>query len=183
MSRPSFGVPLCRRSDTMTAGLDRSLYNLVRPLRHLILIVSLAGFAATNCSAAVITAIGENASNADQWRTQTTKTINPAGNNIYGNDGYVMFTTSAVGAGSGRLSVIFHCDLGGLGDWSNESHAIKLQQYHRFSAGKLRGLRRQTCRCVGHFFSWASWGSGCQSGPRKAVNAGKGRSNSDRIPW
>ena len=77
--------------------------DVVRPLRHLILIISLAGFAATS-SAAVITAIGENATNANQWRTQTTKTINPAGNNIYGNDGYVMFSTSTVGTGTGNIA-------------------------------------------------------------------------------
>src|SRR5262249_53618894 len=76
----------------------------VRPLLHLILIKSLAGLAAPTCPAAVITAISENATNAAKWRTQTTKTINPAGNNIYGNDGYVMFATSAVGAGSGNIS-------------------------------------------------------------------------------
>jgi hypothetical protein len=89
----------------ITGVLDRKLLidDVMRPLPQLILIISLAGFAATS-SAAVITAIGENATNAAQWRTQTTKTINPAGNNIYGNDGYVMFSTSAVNAGSGSIS-------------------------------------------------------------------------------
>lgn len=76
----------------------------MRPFSHLILISSLAGFVATTCSAAVITAIGENASNAASWRTTTAgKAINPAQNNIYGNDGYVMFTTSGVNAGSGSI--------------------------------------------------------------------------------
>ena len=76
----------------------------MRPLPHLILIISLADFVATTGYAAVITAIGENSTNAASWRTASAgKAINPAKNNIYGNDGYVMFTTSAVGAGSGSI--------------------------------------------------------------------------------
>jgi hypothetical protein len=98
-SAPAFGHDH-RRFATRNYWMD----DVVRPLPHLILIISLAGFVATTCSAAVITAIGENSTNAAQWRTQTTKAINPAGNNIYGNDGYVMFSTSAVGAGSGNIS-------------------------------------------------------------------------------
>jgi hypothetical protein len=74
----------------------------VRPLPHLILISSLAGFIATTCSAAIITAIGENSTNAAKWRTASTaKGINPANNNIYGNDGYVMFATEAVNSSVG----------------------------------------------------------------------------------
>jgi len=60
------------------------------------LIISLALFVATTCSASIITFIGENSTNAASWRTPTVpKTINPAGNNIYGNDGYVMFGTTS----------------------------------------------------------------------------------------
>lgn len=59
------------------------------------LIISLALFVATTCSAAVITFRGENATNAASWRTPSAlKAINPANNNIYGNDGYVMFNTT-----------------------------------------------------------------------------------------
>jgi len=62
----------------------------------LTLIISLALFVATTCSASIITFIGENSTNAASWRTPTVpKTINPAGNNIYGNDGYVMFGTTS----------------------------------------------------------------------------------------
>jgi hypothetical protein len=84
-------------SDTTTSWID----DVVLSLSHLILISSLPGFAATTCSAGVITAIGDNAANAAQWRTQTTKAINPAGNNIYGNDGYVMFATEPINTSGG----------------------------------------------------------------------------------
>ena len=58
------------------------------------LIISLAFFVGTTGSAAVITFRGEN-TNAASWRTPSVpKAINPAGNNIYGNDGYVMFNTT-----------------------------------------------------------------------------------------
>ena len=61
----------------------------------LISIISLALVVATDCFAAVITFRGENATNAASWRTPTVpKVINPTGNNIYGNDGYVMFNTT-----------------------------------------------------------------------------------------
>jgi hypothetical protein len=64
----------------------------VRPFLHLIF--GLAVFVASTCSAAVITFLGQNSTNAGSWRTSTAvKAINPANNNIYGNDGYVMFNT------------------------------------------------------------------------------------------
>src|SRR5271157_967982 len=64
----------------------------MRPLAHLFF--GLALFVATSCSATVITFLGENSSNAASWRTSSVaKAINPANNNIYGNDGYVMFNT------------------------------------------------------------------------------------------
>jgi len=71
-------------------------------------IVSLALFVATTCSASIITFFGENSDNADRWRTaDVPKTINPAGNNIYGNDGYVMFgTTSTASTATIRTSGI-----------------------------------------------------------------------------
>ena len=57
--------------------------------------ICLALFVATTCSAAVITFLGENSTNAASWRiSSVSKTINPANNNIYGNDGYVMFNTT-----------------------------------------------------------------------------------------
>jgi len=66
----------------------------VRPFLHLIF--GLALFVASTCSAAVITFLGENSTNAASWRTSTVaKVINPANNNIYGNDGYVMFNTAS----------------------------------------------------------------------------------------
>src|SRR5271165_2797374 len=65
----------------------------MRPLPHLFF--GLALFVATSCSATVITFLGENSSNAASWRTASVaKAINPANNNIYGNDGYVMFNTA-----------------------------------------------------------------------------------------
>jgi hypothetical protein len=58
------------------------------------LIFGLAVFVASTCSAAVITFLGQNSTTAGSWRTSTVgKAINPANNNIYGNDGYVMFNT------------------------------------------------------------------------------------------
>jgi len=64
----------------------------VRPFLHLIF--GLALFVASTCSATVITVLGENTTNAASWRTSSVaKAINPANNNIYGNDGYVMFNT------------------------------------------------------------------------------------------
>lgn len=55
----------------------------------------LALFVASTCSAAVITFLGQNSTNAGSWRTSSVaKAINPANNNIYGNDGYVMFNTA-----------------------------------------------------------------------------------------
>ena len=63
--------------------------------RVLLLISGLALFVATTCCASVITFVGENSTNAASWRTSSAaKTINPANNNIYGNDGYVMFNTA-----------------------------------------------------------------------------------------
>jgi hypothetical protein len=63
------------------------------------LIISLALFVATTCSASIITFVGENSTNAASWRTPSDpKTINPAGNNIYGNNGYVMFATTSTAA-------------------------------------------------------------------------------------
>jgi hypothetical protein len=65
----------------------------VRPLLHLIFGLGL--FVASTCSATVITVLGENTTNAASWRTSSVaKAINPANNNIYGNDGYVMFNTA-----------------------------------------------------------------------------------------
>jgi hypothetical protein len=65
----------------------------VRPF--LLLIFGLAFFVASTCSATVITFLGENSTNAASWRTSSvSKVINPANNNIYGNDGYVMFNTA-----------------------------------------------------------------------------------------
>jgi hypothetical protein len=65
----------------------------VRPFLHLIF--GLAFFVASTCSATVITFLGENTTNAASWRTSSVaKAINPANNNIYGNDGYVMFDTA-----------------------------------------------------------------------------------------
>ena len=73
------------------------------------------------CSASIITFIGENSTNVDRWRTPTVpKAINPAGNNIYGNDGYVMFgTTSTALAGifhsqGGRDPFIFNSTVSGF---------------------------------------------------------------------
>ena len=64
----------------------------MRPFLHLIF--GLALFVASTCSATVITVLGENTTNAASWRTSSVaKAINPANNNIYGNDGYVMFNT------------------------------------------------------------------------------------------
>jgi hypothetical protein len=66
----------------------------VRPL--LPLVFGLALFVATTCSATTISFLGENSTNAARWRTSSVaKTINPANNNIYGNDGYVMFNTAS----------------------------------------------------------------------------------------
>jgi hypothetical protein len=105
LHRHSACVCVCFWTESPAFGTATSWTDdVVRLLPHLLLIICLAGLSAITCSAAVITAIGENATNAAQWRTQTTKAINPAGNNIYGNDGYVMFTTSAVGSGSGSIS-------------------------------------------------------------------------------
>jgi hypothetical protein len=65
----------------------------VRRLLHLIF--GLGFFVASTCSATVITVLGENTTNAASWRTSSVaKAINPANNNIYGNDGYVMFNTA-----------------------------------------------------------------------------------------
>jgi hypothetical protein len=67
----------------------------VRQFLHLIF--GLAFFVASTCSAAVITFLGENSTNAASWRTSSVaKVINPANNNIYGNDGYVMFNTAPI---------------------------------------------------------------------------------------
>jgi hypothetical protein len=68
-------------------------FEVVRPLLHLIFGLGL--FVASTCSATVITVLGENTTNAASWRTSSVaKAINPANNNIYGNDGYVMFNTA-----------------------------------------------------------------------------------------
>jgi hypothetical protein len=65
----------------------------VQSLLHLV--SGLALFVAATCSATTISYLGENSTNASSWRTSSVpKTINPANNNIYGNDGYVMFNTA-----------------------------------------------------------------------------------------
>jgi hypothetical protein len=65
----------------------------VRPL--LPLISGLALFVAVTSSATTITFVAENSTTAANWRTSSVaKTPNPANNNIYGNDGYVMFNTT-----------------------------------------------------------------------------------------
>src|SRR5208283_2620520 len=70
------------------------------------LIISLAFFVGTTGSAAVITFRGEN-TNAASWRTPSVpKAINPANNNIYGNDGYVMFNTTSGGFTLQTLNVM-----------------------------------------------------------------------------
>jgi hypothetical protein len=66
------------------------LINLVRPL--LILIVTLAGFAGSTCSAAIITFTGADPNVVDWRNPSVAKPLDPNGDNIYGTDGYVMFT-------------------------------------------------------------------------------------------
>src|SRR5262249_16863977 len=63
--------------------------------RLFLFIIGLAVLGASACCASTITVVGENGTNADRWRTATiSKVINPAKNNIYGNDGYVMFNNA-----------------------------------------------------------------------------------------
>jgi hypothetical protein len=64
--------------------------HLVRPL--FILTLTLALFVGSTCSAAIITFTGADP-NVASWRTPTVpKPLDPNGDNIYGTDGYVMFT-------------------------------------------------------------------------------------------
>jgi hypothetical protein len=66
--------------------------DIVRPFLNLI--ISLALFVPTACSAAVITFRGEDTA-AQNWRNPAfPKPLSPGNNNIYGNDGYVMFDTA-----------------------------------------------------------------------------------------